>query len=386
MSNSLVMTTPLLDGTQLEVFAEGLHYRRSGLLDAPDWQPWSTFVHIGNTITKILSTPRWMFGKFLPSFVTEKALIMCTKDWNCGPKDNYESAVLASFLLYGEMTRRVGVSCTLNRANTVTQPTEVETVPVLSVCVCLIGQRKRVGSGSLTLWPIDFWISDSWDDGGLCTEACKITTSMMMNGHHSPICWLRPLEPVQLCVQTEATDADTKTDSEQFTSGDPHSTEVVDGSSVKSVNLAPITDNELQTTEADSDVVDFDDDRWELMDEEVLYADCQNVIESDVLHPNNPIRFVDMDTPKPLVQIGPAVFEGQYDNALGTLIFLDSKLTASKNSTSDQAESRVSSPLAPPSTTRNTVPKIPIIKSFKRLNLNRVFMKPHNASDRGCNT
>ncbi|KAF7256267.1 hypothetical protein EG68_06450 [Paragonimus skrjabini miyazakii] len=384
MSNNLVMTTLLLDGTQLKVFAEGLQYPRSGLLDVPDWQPWSTFVHIGNTITKILSIPRWMFGRFLTSFVTEKAPVMCTKDWNCGPKDNYVSAVSASFLLYGEMTRRVDVSCTLSRASTAIQPTEVETVPVLSVCACLIDQKKRAGRESLTLWPIDFWISDSWDDGGLCTKACKITTSMTMNGHHSPVCWLSPLNLVPPCVQTEAMDADTKTDSEQFTSGGPHSTEQVDGSSVKPVNLAPLTDNELQT--ADCDVVDFDSDSWELMDEEVLYADCQNVIESDVLHPNNPIRFVDMDTSKPLVQIGPAVFEGQYDNALGTLIFLDSKLTALKNRTFDQTESRVSSPLAPPSTTRNPVPNVPIIKSFKRLNLNRVFMKPHSASDRGFNT
>ncbi|KAF5399702.1 hypothetical protein PHET_07020 [Paragonimus heterotremus] len=386
MSNNLVTTTPLPDGTQLKVFAEGLQYLRSGLLDAPDSQPWSTFVHIRNTITKILSIPRWMFGRFLPSFVIEKALIMCTKDWNCGSQDNYGSAVLASFLLYGETTRRVDVSCTLSRASTVTQPTEVETVPVLSVCVCLIGQKKPAGSESLTLWPIDFWISDSWGDGGLCVKACKITTSMTMNGHHSPICWLRPLNLVPPCVQTEAMDTDTKTDSEQFTSGDPHSTEQVDGLSVKSVNLPLITGNELQTTEADSDVVDFDSDSWELVDEEVLYADCQNVIESDVLHPNNPIRFVDMDTPKPLVQIGPAVFEGQYDNALGTLVFLDSKPATLKNRTSDQTEPRVSSPLAPRSTTRNPVPNIPIIKSFKRLNLNRVFMKPHSTSDRGCNT
>ncbi|KAF8562484.1 hypothetical protein P879_10801 [Paragonimus westermani] len=386
MSNNLVMTTPLLDGTVLKVFAEGLHYPRSGLLGAPDWQLWSTFVHIRNTITKILSTPRWMFGRFLPSFVTEKALAMCTRDWNCGLKGNYESAVLDSFLLCGETTRRFDVNCTLNRANTVTQPTEVEIVPVLSVCVCSIGQKKQAGCESPTLWPIVSWISGSWDDGGFCMKACEITMSMRMSGHHSPIYWLHLLNPVPLCVRTEGTDADTKTDSEQFTSGDPHPTEEVHGSSVKSTSLAPIMDNELQRTEADSDVISFDGDSWELMDEEVLYADCQNVIESDVLHPNNPVRFVDMDTSKPLVQIGPAVFEGQYDNALGTLVFLDSKLTALKNTTSDRTESGFFSPLAPPSTTRDAVPTIPIVKSFKRLNLNRVFMKPHSASDRGCDT
>lgn len=46
-----------------------------------------------------------------------------------------------------------------------------------------------------------------------------------------------------------------------------------------------------------------EDDEWEVINEELVYADCHGVIEPDVLVPNNPISLVSLDSDHPLVQV-----------------------------------------------------------------------------------
>ncbi|TGZ63478.1 hypothetical protein CRM22_006890 [Opisthorchis felineus] len=121
---------------------------------------------------------------------------------------------------------------------------------------------------------------------------------------------------------------------------------------------------------------DAGDDEWELVDEEVVFADCHGVVEADILTPNNPVTFADLDSANPLVQIGPAVFEGRYEDVLGTLVFIEPR--AREEDGSVLAELRT--PLGPPSSARLSQPSVQLIKSTKCLILDRVFLKPKRDS------
>ncbi|GAA52406.1 protein kinase [Clonorchis sinensis] len=115
---------------------------------------------------------------------------------------------------------------------------------------------------------------------------------------------------------------------------------------------------------------DAGDDEWELVDEEIVFADCHGVVEADILTPNNPVTFADLDSANPLVQIGPAIFEGRYEDVLGTMVFIEPR--AREEDGSVLAELRT--PLGPPSSARLSQPSVQLIKSTKCLILDRLHL------------
>lgn len=44
-------------------------------------------------------------------------------------------------------------------------------------------------------------------------------------------------------------------------------------------------------------------DDWEIINEEVLYVDCQGLLEDDILTPSSVIHLVDIESDKPLMQV-----------------------------------------------------------------------------------
>uniref|UniRef100_A0A183B1M5 TFIIIC_sub6 domain-containing protein n=1 Tax=Echinostoma caproni TaxID=27848 RepID=A0A183B1M5_9TREM len=124
-----------------------------------------------------------------------------------------------------------------------------------------------------------------------------------------------------------------------------------------------------------------DENEWEVMDEELVFVDCRGVIEPDVLIPHNPVSLVDLDSNHPLVQVGPAVFEGHYENVIGTLMFINSASTLSGPQASYQTDggteqSETNIALDRPSCTRYPAPTLSVLKCTKTLVLDRIFLKP----------
>lgn len=70
--------------------------------------------------------------------------------------------------------------------------------------------------------------------------------------------------------------------------------------------------------------------------------------------------------------MGPAVFEGTYDDVVGTYLLFD------KTSKSDRAESseEYTEPNISEPSSRKSINSTFVVKTSKRLNCNRVFLKP----------
>lgn len=123
-------------------------------------------------------------------------------------------------------------------------------------------------------------------------------------------------------------------------------------------------------------------DEWEPLNDEIIYLDCQGLIENDALSPNNPIRLVDLDSSKPLLQIGSAILEGQYEDAVGTFLFFDISNVATGDATQPQDRTLiVPSPMDTQNITANNGHPLPnsylyAEKTRKCILFNRVFLKP----------
>lgn len=113
-------------------------------------------------------------------------------------------------------------------------------------------------------------------------------------------------------------------------------------------------------------------DDWEIINEEVLYVDCQGLLEDDILTPSSVIRLVDIETDKPLMQVGPAVFEGRYEDTFGTYLFFEN------NSTLNNTLSIEGASVAPARKMDDQTPQYTtsyVAKSSKSLTFQRIFLK-----------
>lgn len=113
-------------------------------------------------------------------------------------------------------------------------------------------------------------------------------------------------------------------------------------------------------------------DDWEVINEEVLYVDCQGLLEDDILTPSSVIRLVDIESNKPLMQVGPAVFEGHYEDTVGTYLFFDNNSTLNNTlpiEGASVAPLRKMDDQTPQHTTRY------VAKSSKSLTFQRIFLK-----------
>lgn len=109
-----------------------------------------------------------------------------------------------------------------------------------------------------------------------------------------------------------------------------------------------------------------DDSDYEVESECLLHVEVSGLLQEDLsLHSD--IRFIQLDSDKPLVQVGNQIFEGEYEDTVGTSLFF--------------------------SQTENTEPvdpvfghKVPYTTQFldstrKKLKLKRVFLKAKHQSE-----
>lgn len=148
-----------------------------------------------------------------------------------------------------------------------------------------------------------------------------------------------------------------------------------------------VGDCDLDATGGGVDISSADGDEWECVDETLVYANCSGVVESGIVQPGRTVRFVGLDSASPLIQIGPAIFQGSYSDAVGTLLLFEkcsSNVDANPPapSTSVTTENTPSTSIPNPSlyslndsaTSQHTKFRYSA-KTMKQLNLNRVFLK-----------
>ncbi|VDK35151.1 unnamed protein product [Taenia asiatica] len=120
------------------------------------------------------------------------------------------------------------------------------------------------------------------------------------------------------------------------------------------------------------------EDEWEVVNETLVYADCVGAVESELMEPGKSVLLVDLDAESPLIQIGPAIFQGTYEECLGTnLIFERHQPTPENNQASMNAAAKPSIEIFASRTKNSVRPYFNYFgKTSKNLNLQRVFLKP----------
>ncbi|CAH8585824.1 unnamed protein product [Schistosoma turkestanicum] len=197
-----------------------------------------------------------------------------------------------------------------------------------------------------------FWILDSWGNGGSCHITWKTMTSILTNG--------KLQKSSKSLPEKNSTDNNFKSSAEQSQS------------TYSSSHLKPFEDqnyNERNLELHFNNPNNLSDD-WEVINEEVLYVDCQGLLEDDILTPSSTIRLVDIESAKPLMQVGPAVFEGHFEDTVGTYLFFEKDLTL--NSTHIEGAST-----APARKIDDQIQHITsyAAKSSKSLTFQRIFLK-----------
>ncbi|TNN05247.1 Mitochondrial import inner membrane translocase subunit Tim29 [Schistosoma japonicum] len=125
------------------------------------------------------------------------------------------------------------------------------------------------------------------EGGGSCHTTWKTMTSILTNGKLQMFAKSLPTLP-----EKSSTDVSFKNieKSSQSTFLSSHSKPFGDGN---------YTEQNLELHLSNPNSVSDD---WEIVSEEVLYVDCQGLLEDDILTPNSVIRLVDIESAKPLMQ------------------------------------------------------------------------------------
>ncbi|KAL5965337.1 hypothetical protein TSMEX_006931 [Taenia solium] len=120
------------------------------------------------------------------------------------------------------------------------------------------------------------------------------------------------------------------------------------------------------------------EDEWEVVNDTLVYADCVGAVESELMEAGKSVLLVDLDAESPLIQIGPAIFQGTYEECLGTnLIFERHQPTPENTQTSMNAVAKPSIEIFASRTKNSVRPYFTYFgKASKNLNLQRVFLKP----------
>lgn len=168
-----------------------------------------------------------------------------------------------------------------------------------------------------------------------------------------------------------------------------HETDLLPGSSLQecSTTSPPVQipdDNEM--TEKSNQVSnsniegDNDSDEWEILDETLVYADCVGAVESDLMDHGRSVLLVDLDSDNPLIQMGPAIFQGTYEDCLGTNLIFEKHPPNSENTDASNSIGAQPKPSIEIFASRIKTSNRPTFSYFgktaKNLNLNRVFLKP----------
>ncbi|THD21572.1 hypothetical protein D915_007557 [Fasciola hepatica] len=325
----------------------------------------------------------WTCGKFPCCYAILEVLTTLSDALTSGPVADCVLVNSDYSVWSGATTALLNACCTPSRALTAYQQMVEVSLQALFAFYCSTDRTRSVGLDCPTSSPIGFWISDLWDDGGSCATICEIMTSIPANGpiqkcrctpsqkNHCDLIWYAADEPAgQMDVSLPNTDTPAlETSSLSETSSSKAANDPVD------MVLLPKSNGDVREEEDD----------WEVINEELIYADCHGVIEPDVLVPKNPISLVSLDSDHPLVQIGPAVFEGRYENACGTYLFVErvSNTTGLGNvpRAGSVEQGHMTTAMDRPSSTRYPLPSFPIIKCTKILILDRIFLRPKQSDE-----
>ncbi|VUZ42979.1 unnamed protein product [Hymenolepis diminuta] len=148
---------------------------------------------------------------------------------------------------------------------------------------------------------------------------------------------------------------------------------------VQILNDTEMTEQSNQVSNSNNEDVD-DNDEWEVLNEALVYADCIGAVESDLMEPGKSVLLVDLDSDNPLIQIGPAIFQGTYEDCLGTNLIFEKHSPNSEDtdaSSSSCAQPKPSIEIFASRAKTSTRPTFSYFgKTAKNLNLNRVFLKP----------
>uniref|UniRef100_A0A5K3EL82 TFIIIC_sub6 domain-containing protein n=1 Tax=Mesocestoides corti TaxID=53468 RepID=A0A5K3EL82_MESCO len=121
-----------------------------------------------------------------------------------------------------------------------------------------------------------------------------------------------------------------------------------------------------------------EEDEWDLLQDTILYADCVGAVETELMEPGKSVLLLDLDTDSPLIQIGPAIFQGTYSECLGTNLIFEKNSSTTDNSR--PSTSTAPTPSLDIFASRNKPTSRPHFtyfgKTTKNLNLQRVFLKP----------
>ncbi|CAH8869023.1 unnamed protein product [Trichobilharzia szidati] len=251
-----------------------------------------------------LSNLRLTCGKSQTLYATPKVRTMFTDAFSCISKNSLDIVTLVYSLLSGVTIAVSHVVSTQRYASTHILLTEVEILRALFVYSYLIDLKRGVGYASEILSMIVYWISVSWGNGGLCHTIWKTMMLILMNGRMSPNLHERksPRSSPKKNVKTSQTSR----------------SDVQKSSTETEIN----NDQNSDALCLDSSTSNTDED-WEVLNEENLYVDCQGLLEDDILTPNSVIHLVDLESEKPLMQVGPAVFEGHYEDVVGTYLLFE---------------------------------------------------------------
>nr|VZI12511.1 unnamed protein product [Spirometra erinaceieuropaei] len=124
-----------------------------------------------------------------------------------------------------------------------------------------------------------------------------------------------------------------------------------------------------------------DADEWEVVEETLVHVNCVGAIERDLIQPGRQVLMVDIDTETPLLQIGQAIFQGTYKQAIGTSLLFEKHAPTSAKDSSEKSLTEsigVFSSFPKPSSR----PQFTYFgKTSKLLDLQRVFLKPKESAE-----
>ncbi|CAH8637583.1 unnamed protein product [Schistosoma guineensis] len=219
---------------------------------------------------------------------------------------------------------------------------------------CSIVLKKMVWNAYRILFRIAFWILDSWENGGSCHTTWIAMTSILTNG--------------KLQKSSRSSPGTSRTNNSFKSSAKPSQP------TCSSSHFKPSEDQNCsgQNIELHLNSPNNMSDDWEIINEEVLYVDCQGLLEDDILTPSSVIRLVDIESDKPLMQVGPAVFEGRYEDTVGTYLFFENNSTLN-NTLPIEGASLAPARKMDDQTSQHTTTYV--AKSSKSLTFQRIFLK-----------
>ncbi|CAL8085658.1 unnamed protein product [Calicophoron daubneyi] len=301
-----------------------------------------------------------IFGKFRQLSAIRRAQLTSTVASLCTSVKNSESPDLVYSVLPGGMIGPKTVAYLLNHANTAIQLMEEVTSPASSGYSSSIDLQRMASTDYSISLLIAFLTLVSLEGGGIFVESWKTTILTQMSGYHLIILklpkWFNPTDRIMT--------SSVKTDAEQLAAPTSvgNTAQSLQSSNSPAISSHPDVDDQSSV------------DDWEVLDDEVVFADCRGIIEPDILKPDNSASFLELESDVPLIQIGSAVFEGHYDDPVGTLFFL--RHNSEQYTEAGNQNKQNTAPARPSSSSHQASPPLSLTKCGKCVIFDRVFLKP----------